>query len=67
MPLRKVHELTFLWFGLPGPLLIPAGHTPVRLGLSGRNAGKFREQTEALSELFLEFPSRARLGSPQTL
>ena len=21
MPLRKVHELTFLWFGLPGPLL----------------------------------------------
>ena len=22
MPLRKVHELAFLWFGLPGPLLI---------------------------------------------
>ena len=22
MPLRKVHELTFLWFGLAGPLLI---------------------------------------------
>ena len=22
MPLRKVHELTFLWFGLPGPLLM---------------------------------------------
>ena len=21
MPLRKVHELTFLWFGLQGPLL----------------------------------------------
>ena len=21
MPLRKVHEPTFLWFGLPGPLL----------------------------------------------
>ena len=21
MPLGKVHELTFLWFGLPGPLL----------------------------------------------
>ena len=21
MPLRKVHELTFFWFGLPGPLL----------------------------------------------
>ena len=25
MPLRKVHELTFLWFGLPGPLLIKGG------------------------------------------
>ena len=25
MPLRKVHELTFLWFGLPGPLLIWGG------------------------------------------
>ena len=25
MPLRKVHELTFLWFGLPGPLLIFGG------------------------------------------
>ena len=24
MPLRKAHELTFLWFGLPGPLLITA-------------------------------------------
>ena len=22
MPLRKVHELSFLWFGLPGRLLI---------------------------------------------
>ena len=22
MPLQKVHELTFLWFGLQGPLLI---------------------------------------------
>ena len=25
MPLRKVHELTFLWFGLPWPLLIQKG------------------------------------------
>ena len=25
VPLRKVHELTFLWFGLPGPLLIGKG------------------------------------------
>ena len=22
MPTGKIHELTFLWFGLPGPLLI---------------------------------------------
>ena len=30
MPLRKVHELTFLWFGLPGPLLIfRIGHARV--------------------------------------
>ena len=25
MPPRKVHELTFLWFGLPGPLLTSGG------------------------------------------
>ena len=35
---------------------------PVRLGLSGRNSGK---TPEALSERFLEFPSRVRLGSPK--
>ena len=32
MPLRKVHELTFLWFGLPGPLLISAS---LRKGFGG--------------------------------
>ena len=26
-PLRKVHELAFLWFGLPGPLLISIWRT----------------------------------------
>ena len=43
MPLRKVHELTFLWFGLPGPLLIflvrkgPLGRLPSsKLFLHGR-------------------------------
>ena len=25
MPLRRVHELTLLWFGLPGPLLTETG------------------------------------------
>ena len=39
---------------------------PVRLGLSGRNSGRIPEKTpEMLSELFLEFPSRVRLGSPK--
>ena len=35
---------------------------PVRLGLSGRNSG---EIPETLSERFLEFPLRVRLGSPK--
>ena len=28
MPLRKVHELTFLWFGLPGPLVTQPKNNP---------------------------------------
>ena len=35
---------------------------PVRLGLSRRNSGK---TPETLSERFLEFPSRVRLGCPK--
>ena len=35
---------------------------PVRLGISGRNSGK---TPETLSESFLEFPSRVRLGCPK--
>ena len=38
---------------------------PVRLGLSRRNSRKFRKTPETLSERFLEFPSRVRLGSPK--
>ena len=30
MPLWKVHELAFLWFGLPGPLLILGGDGGIR-------------------------------------
>ena len=42
------------------------GHTPVLLGLSERFSGKNSAKTlETLSELFLEFPSRVRLGSPK--
>ena len=39
---------------------------PVRSRLSGRNSGKKSGKTpETLSERFLEFPSRVRLGSPK--
>ena len=43
MPLGKVHELTFLWFGLPGRLLIFG--TPELLGMAtcrGRVLGRMR-------------------------
>ena len=39
MPLRKVHELTFLWFGLPGPLLIFATLTMVFMCFLGSITG----------------------------
>ena len=42
------------------------GHTPVRLGLSGRNSGKIPERHRKRSQSFsLEFPSRVRLGCPK--
>ena len=43
------------------------GHTPVRLGLSGRNSGKILERPRKRSQSgFLEFPlSRVRLGCPK--
>ena len=31
MPLRKVYELAFLWFGLPGPLLVTASDRQYRV------------------------------------
>ena len=34
MPLRKVHELAFLWFGLPGPLQIGHARVETRCSLS---------------------------------
>ena len=47
------------------PLL---GHTPSTAGTFRRKLRKNSGMTpETLSELFLEFPSRLRLGSPQTL
>ena len=38
------------------------GHTPSTAGIFRRNSGK---TLETLSEFFLEFPSRVRLGSPK--
>ena len=38
---------------------------PVRLGLSGRNSRTSGKTPETLSERFLEFPSRVRLGCPK--
>ena len=50
-PTRKPRHASVFW-AMP----------PVRLGLSGRNSGK---TPESLSELFVEFPSRVRLGCPK--
>ena len=51
MPLRKVHELAFVWFGLPGPLLIFFGnpHCPPsnwhpQYGLSAQFLAKNRDR-----------------------
>ena len=41
MPPGKVHELAFLWFGLPGPLLIACNHFDDE-GNSGRLHGNLR-------------------------
>ena len=62
MPLRKVHEPTFLWFGLPGPLLKKGGlvkgwffsmsetWVPKRGGL--KPAGKRQESATFLQRSF---------------
>ena len=42
MPLRKVHELTFLWFGLLGPLLIKTHTEASNLHLAPRNVIRVR-------------------------
>ena len=47
-------------------LILDWATPPVRLGLSGRNSGRNSGKTpETLSERFLEFPSRVRLGCPK--
>ena len=39
MPPRKVHKLTFLWLGLPGPLLDKGGH--LKTGTSERGTSEY--------------------------
>ena len=58
MPLRKVHELTFLWFGLPGPFLIFGGcrFTFWRLKLSW---GRFIEKGLSPKRVVLWVPASA--------
>ena len=45
MPVSKVHELTFLWFGLPGPLLIETG--PIQFSHSCVWAHQLTEECES--------------------
>ena len=72
IPRRSENLRIWLLFAPPHlvcPFLIPLNFwamPPVRLGLSGRNSGKYSGNTpETLSERFLEFPSRVRLGCPK--
>ena len=69
MPLRKVHELTFLWFGLPGPLLI------LLLGIESLEASKRADlfsagastcwcKTERLSHMPFGIQTQASVASP---
>ena len=61
-PPGGLKRLIFVLFSLPELGCISWAIPPVRLGLSGRNSGK---TPEMLSERFLEFPSRVRLGCPK--
>ena len=57
MPLRKVHELAFLWFGLPGPLLtmgVPKGGESSFYALVGDNLSKGCVYKHALRDELLE-------------
>ena len=61
MPLRKVHELTFLWFGLPGPLLKFVAFRESRENFASNFPGTFPKFSSGTPEQTLEtataFPS----------
>ena len=56
MPLRKVHELAFLWFGLPGPLLILSVtyETTVDIESWAKSSGESSEASATLRLLSIE-------------
>ena len=66
MPPRKVHELTFLWFGLPGPLLTALGTSTRLTRIPGFGAfffvvvfffpAPFRPQTQQHKQKFSSAP-----------
>ena len=71
MPLRKVHELTFLWFGLPGPLLIGGPDRSLwrmSAGTSGRKPPRWSDfyLTKVLEEELLPM-ARQECGYPALL
>ena len=55
MPLRKVHELTFLWFGLPG-LLLRKGPKGIPAKGMGKNAMKTPSNSLTMPEDTREIP-----------
>ena len=57
-PLRQVHELTFLWFGLPGPLLI---FVPFSWLCHGPFLGKFYAYSQMAAEIAMLSSLRMRL------
>ena len=54
MPLGKVHELTFLWFGLPGPLLTES--------LQAAKKGQSKSRAQALHKLEFQLLSMLSLS-----
>ena len=56
MPLRKAHELTFLWFGLPGPLLFKGGRVVGRVYFEAPREQEFYYALLSQKGAFLNVP-----------
>ena len=63
MPLRKVHELAFLWFGLPGPLLTFDSGDSFLTRFGGVSQDPRRLAQRLFRRLFFDFLSRGGLPS----